>query len=68
MVKVSFMLGVAVMSHNLRMSLAQIAEHGLDESEDPDVILRGPAETFGHEELNELGEIARYTSPDDPDH
>jgi hypothetical protein len=68
MVEVSFMFGLAVMSQNLRLSLGQIAEHGPDPSDDPDVILRGPAEFFGHEELNALGEIDRHDAPDNPDH
>lgn len=62
------MFGVALMSQNLRLSIAQIAKHGPDVSENPDVILRGPAEFFGHEELNEFGEIDLYDPPDNPEH
>ena len=68
LVKISFMIGVAAMSQNLRLSLAYIAEHGPDTGEEPDVILRGPAEFFGHEELNELGEIDPYDTSPDTDH
>jgi hypothetical protein len=70
LVKVSFMLGVAVMSQNLRLALVLIADNdpaASNDTDSEDVILRGPAEFFGHEELNELGDIDRYDPPGNPD-
>jgi hypothetical protein len=67
-VKVSFMLAVAVMSQNLRLALGEIAVNGPDEGPEADVILRGPEEFFGHEELNVYGDIDRYDTPHNSDH
>jgi hypothetical protein len=67
-VKVSFMLAVAVMSQNLRLALGEIAVNGPDEGPEADVILRGPEEFFGHEELNVYGDIERYDTPHNSDH
>jgi hypothetical protein len=67
-VKVSFMLAVAVMSQNLRPALGEIAVNGPDEGPEADVTLCGPEKFFGHEELNVYGDIDRYDTPHNSDH
>ncbi|KQS98714.1 hypothetical protein ASG23_13280 [Cellulomonas sp. Leaf395] len=58
LVNVTFMFAVSAMSQNLRLAIKYIADH--PDIADPCVILRGPAAFFGHEELNEAGEMELY--------
>ncbi|WP_217616767.1 hypothetical protein [Cellulomonas sp. GbtcB1] len=66
LLKVSFMFAIGAMSQNLRLVIRYLADHpeALDES---DLIMRGPAASFGHEELNEAGEIELYDELVNPD-
>jgi len=65
-VKTSFMLAVAVMSQNLRLSIKYLKENP-DALDPTDPVLRGPAESYGHEALNALGEIERWEHLLNPD-
>jgi hypothetical protein len=57
--KVSFMFAVGAMSQNLRLVIRYLADHP-ETVDGADLIMRGPAASFGHEELNEAGEIELY--------
>lgn len=57
--KVTLMFAIGAMSQNLRLAVRYIKEHP-EEADDSCLILRGPTATFGHEEMNEAGEIELY--------
>lgn len=59
LVKTSLMLAVAVMSQNLRLSVKYVRENP-DALDPTDPVLCGPAKSYGHEALNEQGEIERW--------